>query len=136
MMAKKREKQNKTCCVIYRARSIVKINKTLIDNDIVNFNSFQSLIQIAWLQFSSVTQSCPTPCKLDCRTPSFPVHHQLMEPTQTHVHHGDAIQPSHPLSSPSPPTFNLSQHQGFLQWGSSSHQVAKVLEFRLQHQSL
>ena len=52
MMAKKREKQNKTCCVIYRARSIVKINKTLIDNDIVNFNSFQSLIQIAWLQFS------------------------------------------------------------------------------------
>ena len=50
---------------------------------------------------------------MDCSTPGFPVHHQLPEPTQTHVHRvGDAIQPSHPLSSPSPPTFNLSQHQG------------------------
>ena len=58
---------------------------------------------------------------------AFPVHHQLPEPTQTHVHHTDeAIQPSHPQSSPSPPTFNLSQHQGLFQWVSSSHQVAKV----------
>ena len=72
---------------------------------------------------------------MDCSTPGFPVHHQLPEFTQTHVHWvGDAIQPSHPLSSPSPPAFNLSQHQGLFQWVSSSHQVAKVLEFQLQHQ--
>ena len=72
----------------------------------------------------------------DCSTPGFPVHHQLLELTQTHVHWvSDAIQPSHPLSSPSPPTLNLSQHWGLFQWVSSSHQVAKVLEFQLQHQS-
>ena len=66
----------------------------------------------------------------------FPVHHQLLELTQTHVHWvSDAIQPSHPLSSPSPPAFNLSQHQGLFKWVSSSNQVAKVLEFQLQHQS-
>ena len=70
-------------------------------------------------------------------TPGLPVHHQLPESTQTHVHRvNDAIQPSHPLSSPSPPSLNLSQHQGLFQWVSSSHQVAKVLEFQLQHQSL
>ena len=68
--------------------------------------------------------------------PGFPVHHQLPELTQTHVHWvGDAIQPSHPLSSPSTPAFNLSQNQGLFQWVSSSHQVANVLEFQLQHQS-
>ena len=73
---------------------------------------------------------------LDSSHPSLPVHHQLSEFTQTHVHWvGDAIQPSHPLSTPSPPAFNLSQHQGLFQWVSSSHQVAKVLEFQLQHQS-
>ena len=79
-------------------------------------------------QFSSVAQSCPTLCNpTDCSMPGFPVHHQLLEFTQTHVHRvGDAIQPSHSLSSPSPPAFNLSQHQGL-----SSHQVAKVLEFQL-----
>ena len=86
-------------------------------------------------QFSSVAQSCPTLCDpMDCSTPGFPVHHQLPELAQTHVHQvGDAIQPSHPLSSPSPPTFNLSQRQDLFQGVSSSHQVAKVLE--LQHQS-
>ena len=69
-------------------------------------------------------------------TPGLPVHHQLLEFTQTHVHWvGDAIQPSHPLSSPSPPALNLSQHQGLFKWVSSSHQVAKILEFQLQHQS-
>jgi len=68
-------------------------------------------------------------------TPGFPVLHHLPELAQTHVHRvGDAIQPSHTLSSPSPLTFNLSQHQGLLQWVSSSHQVAKVLELRFQHQ--
>ena len=67
--------------------------------------------------FSSVTQSCATLCDpMDCRTPGFPVHHQLPELTQTHVHRvGDAIQPSQPLSSPSPPAFSLSQHQGLFQ---------------------
>ena len=74
---------------------------------------------------------------MDCSTPGFPVHHQLPELIQTHVHWGDdAIQPSHPLSSPSPPAFNLSQLQGLFQWVSSSHQVIKVLELQLQHQSL
>ena len=64
---------------------------------------------------------------MDCSMPGFPVHHHLMEFAQTHVHQvSDAIQPSHPLSSPSPPAFNLSQHQGLFQWVSSSHQVAKV----------
>ena len=70
---------------------------------------------------------------LDCSMPGFPVHHQLPEFTQTHVHQvGDAIQPSHPLSSPSLVAFNLSQHQGLFQWVSYLPQVAKVLE--LQHQ--
>ena len=88
-------------------------------------------------QFSSVAQSCLTLCDpMDCSTPAFPVHHHLLELTQTHVHQViDAIQPSHPLSSPSPPAFNLSQHQGLFKGVSSSHQVAKVLEFQLQHQS-
>ena len=86
---------------------------------------------------SSVTHLCLTLCDpMDCSTPGFPVHHQLPEPIQTHVHRiGDAIQPSHPLLSPSTPTFNLSQHQGLSQWVSSLHQVAKALEFQLQHQS-
>ena len=67
---------------------------------------------------SSATQSRPTLCDpMDCSTPGFPVHHQLLELTQTHVYQvSDAIQPSHPLSSPSPPAFNLSQHQGLFQW--------------------
>ena len=68
-------------------------------------------------QFNSVTQSCPSLCDpIDCSMPGLPVHHQLPEFTQTHVHRvSDAIQPSHPLSSPSPPAFNLSQHQGIYQ---------------------
>ena len=86
---------------------------------------------------SSVSQSCPDLCNpMDRGTPGFPVHHQLLELTQTQVHPvGDVIQTSHPLSSPSSPAFDLSQHQGLFQWISSSHQVAKVLEFQLQHQS-
>ena len=94
-------------------------------------------ISPAFQSVSSIAQSCPTLCNpMDCSTPDFPVHHQLLEPTQNHVHRvGDAIQPSHPLLSPSPPTFSLSQHQGLFQWISSSHQVARVLEFQLQHQS-
>ena len=86
---------------------------------------------------SSVAQPCLTLCDpVDCSTPGFPVHHQLMELAQTHDHHvGDAIQPSHPLSSPSPFVFNLFQHQGLFKWVGSSHQVTKVLELQLQHQS-
>ena len=82
---------------------------------------------------SSVTQSCLTLCDpMNCSTPGLPVHHQLPEFTQTHAHRvGDAIQPSHPLSSPSPPAPNPSQHQSLFQWVNSSHQVAKVLEFQL-----
>ena len=89
------------------------------------------------VQFSLVAQLCPTLCNpVDCSTPGFLVHHQLLEFTQTHVHWvSDAIQPCHPLSSPSPPAFSLSQHQGLFKWVSSSHQVAEVLEFQLQHQS-
>ena len=89
------------------------------------------------VQFTSVAQSCPTLCDpMNCSTPGLPVHHRLLEPTQTHVHWvGDAIQPSHPLSSPSPPAFNPSQHQDLFKWVSSLHQVARVLEFQLQHQS-
>ena len=91
----------------------------------------------ASVQFSSVAQLCLTLCNpVDYSIPGFPDLHELLEPTQTHVHHiGDAIQPSHPLSSPSPPTFNLSQDQGLFQQVGSLHQVAKVLEFQLQHQS-
>ena len=89
------------------------------------------------VQFSSVAQSCPTLCDpMNHSTPGLPVHHQLSESTQTHIHWvSDAIQPSHPLLSPSPPALNLSQHQGLFQWVSSLHQVVKVLKFQLQHQS-
>ena len=93
--------------------------------------------QICHLQFSSLAESYPTlPDPMNCSMPGFPVHHQLPKLAQTHVYRvGDVIQPSHPLSSPSPPAFNLSQHQGLFQWVSSSHQVDKILEFQLQHQS-
>ena len=86
---------------------------------------------------SSSVQLRPTLCDpINLSTPGLPVYHQLPESTQTHIHWvGDAIQPSHPPSSPSPPALHLSQHQGLFQWVSSSHQVAKVLEFQLQHQS-
>ena len=85
----------------------------------------------------SVAQSNPNICKsMDCSMPGLPVLHHLLELAQTHVHLvGDAIQPSHPLRSPSPPAFNLSQHQGLFQWVSSSHWAARVLELQLQHQS-
>ena len=88
--------------------------------------------QYSSVQFRSVAQSCLTLCNpMDCSTPGLPVHHQLPEFTQTHVHPtGDAIQPSPPLLSPSPPTFNFSQHQGLFKWVNSSHQVAKILELQ------
>ena len=89
------------------------------------------------VQFSSVAQSSPILCDpVECSMPSLPVHHQLLEFTQTHVHWvNDAIQSSHPVLLPSPPAFNLSQDKGFFKRVSYLHQVAKVLEFKLQHQS-
>jgi len=87
-------------------------------------------------QFTQFTQSCPNLWDpKDCSTPGLPVHHQLAE-FKTPIHWvGDTIQPSRPLSSPSPPNLNLSQHQGLFKWSSSLHHAAKVLEFLLQHQS-
>ena len=90
-----------------------------------------------YYQFSSFAQSCPTLCDpVNRSTPGLAVHHQLTEFTQTHAHRaGDAIETSHLQLSPSPPAPNPSQHQGLFQWVNSSHEVAKVLEFQLQHQS-
>ena len=90
-------------------------------------------IQTHSVQFSSVAQLCPTLCDpMNRSAPGLPVHHHLPESTQTHVHRvGEAIQPSHPLSSPSPPAPNPSQHQSLFQWVNSSLEVAKVLEFQL-----
>ena len=100
------------------------------------YNSFEASPQsldCCW----SVAKSCLTLYDpMNCSTPGFPVLHYLPEFAQTHVHWvGDAIQPSHPLLPSSPPAFNLSQNQGLFQWVSSLHQVAKVLELQLQHQS-
>ena len=94
----------------------------------------KNIKDILVVQFSSVAQLCLTLCgPMNRSTPGLPVHHQLPESTQTHAHRvGDAIQPSHPLSSPSPTAPNPSQHQGLFQWVNSSHEVAKVLEFQLQ----
>ena len=94
-------------------------------------SSFNSPASTISLKFSSVAQSCPTLCNpMNCSTPGLPVHHQLPEFTQAHIHWvGHAIQPSRPLSSPSPPALNLSQHQGLFKWVSSLHQVAKYWSF-------
>ena len=109
--------------------SITDLNsfKRQCDKLVSHFPRFYSV------QFSSVTQSCLTLCDpMNRSTPGLPVHHQLLEFTQTHVHRvSDAIQPSHPLSSPFPPAPNPSQHQSTFQWVNSSHEVAKVLEFPL-----
>ena len=121
-----------------KSDSVINIHVSILFQIIFSFRLLHNIKQSCGsLQFSSVTQPHPTLCNpMDYSTPGFPVHHQLPELTQTHVHRvGDAIQPSHPLSSPSPPAFDLSQYQGLFQWVSSLHQVAKVLEFQLQHQS-
>ena len=96
------------------------------------FKSTLNLICVySSVQFSSVAQSCQTLCNpMNCSTPGLPVHHQLLEFTQTHVHWvGDAIQLSHPLSSLSPPSPNPSQHQSLFQWDNSLQEVAEVLDF-------
>ena len=115
-----------------------EVNNTLtvFNNYFIRLYQEKNIISIS-IQFSSVTQWWTTLWDpMNRSTPGLPVHHQLPESTQTHVHWVyDAIQPSHPLSPPSPPALNLSQHQGLFQWVSSSHHVAKGLEFQLQHQS-
>ena len=95
------------------------------------------ILQRRSFQFTAIIQSCSTLCNpMDSSTPGLPVHHQLLELAQTHVQWvGDALQPLHSLLSPSSYAFNLSQHQGIFQWVSSLHQVAKVLEFQVKHQS-
>ena len=95
------------------------------------------VLGVGSVQFSSAAQLCPTLCNpMNHSTQGLPVHHKLPEFTQTHAHWvGDAIQPSHPLLSPSPPAPNPSKNRGLFQWVNSLHEVAKVLEFQLQHQS-
>ena len=119
------------------------INKIVLRMKFVALNTYikkEEKKAIIWastlrtsVQFSSVTQSClPRYEPMNCSTPGLPVYHQLLEFTQTHVHRvSDAIQPSHPLLSPSPPAPNPSQHQSLFQWVNFSHEVAKVLEFQL-----
>ena len=118
---------------------LVSIKSVMLSNHLILCRPLllQPSVFPASVQFSSVAQLCPTLCdSMNHSMQGLPVHHQLPEFTQTHVHQvGDAIQPSHPLSSPSPPAPNPSQHQGLFQWVSSSNLVAKVLEFQLQHQS-
>ena len=105
----------------------------------IQYSSFllAELLTCDHFQFSSVAQSCLTlHIPVDCSTSGFPVHHQLLKLIQTHVHRvDDAIQPSHPLLSPPLPVFSLFQDQGLFHWVGSSHQVVKVLELQLQHQS-
>ena len=115
----------------HRTSVIIRNNLSVWSSVMYNHKNLHSI------QFSSVTQSCPTLCNpMDYSTPCLPVH-ELPEFTQTHVLWvSDAIQPSHPLSPPSSAALSLSQHQGLFQWVSSSHQVSKVLEFQLQHHSL
>ena len=104
--------------------------------NLIDRNLFTMDFSVSELQFSSVAQSCLTLHNpMNHSTPGLPVHHQLPEFIQTHAHGvDDAIQPSHLLLSPSPPAPNPSQHQGLFQWVNSSHEVAKALEFQLQHQ--
>jgi len=132
---------------LWRNLGLVLIGGAMLSKSLIQFSvdgrGFVPSCCLAWgqtivgVQFSSVSQSCPTIYDpMDCSTPGLPIHHQLPEFTQTHVHWvSDAIQPSHPLSSPSPPAPNPSQHRGLFQWVNSSHEVAKILEFQLQHQS-
>ena len=128
-------------CSFWRGKKMVSEIKKIVYYIIKNRYYFKDKylpLEMLYLrplqyQFSSVVQSCPTICDpMNCSTPVLPVHHHLPEFTQTHVHRvDDAIQPSHPLSSPSPPVPNPSQHQSLFQWFNSSHEVAKVLEFQL-----
>ena len=108
--------------------------KVNVRKSLSEFLSLYLVMSHSSLQLLSSVWLCDP---MDCSTPGFPVPHHLPELVQTHVHWvDDAIQSSLPLSSPSPPAFSLSQHQGLFNWVSSSHQVARVLEIQLQHQSV
>ena len=101
--------------------------------NVLNTTELCTLVNFQIRSVALIKEPCPTLCDpMNRSTPGLPVHHQLPEFTHTHVHRvGDAIQPSHPLSSSSPPAPNPSQHQSLLQWVNSSHEVAKVLEFQV-----
>ena len=115
----------------------VASSSEVADGMVYHLLNYKGIERTTSVQFSSVAQSCPTLCEpMNRSTPGLPVHHRLPEFTQIHIHWvSDAIQPSHPLSSPSPPAPNPSRHQSLFQWVNSSHEVAKVLEFQLQHHS-
>ena len=121
------------CYIISHVPLLFLIITAISECNVHNYKETQYVYLFScWsVQFSSVTQSCPTVCDSINRSKlGLPVRHQLPEFTQTHVHRvGDAIQPSHPLSSPSPPTFNLSQHQGFFKWVNSSIRRPKYWGF-------
>ena len=122
-------------CNPYKKKCFTKHSSpaTVVVNSFWNEGQLLTNLHISSVQLFSCVWLCDP---MDCSTPGFPVHHQVLELAQTHVHQvGNPIQPSHPLWSPSPPAFNLSQHQGILKWVSSSHKMAKVLEIQLQHQS-
>ena len=127
------------CYIISHVPLLFLIITAISECNVHNYKETQYVYLFScWsVQFSSVTQSCPTLCDpMNSSTPGLPVQHQLPELTQTHVHWvSDAIQPSHPLSFPSPPAPNPFQHQSLFQWVNSSHEVAKVLEFQLFHHS-
>ena len=113
---------------------LVLMGGAMLSKSLIQFSvDGWSCVPCYLVQFSLVAQSYPNLCDpINCSTPGLPVHHQFPEFTQTHVHRvGDAIQPSHPLSSPSPPAPNPSQYQSLFQWVNSLHEVAKVLEFQL-----
>ena len=117
------------CCCIVKLVRVIALTTSWLE---INWHG-KVIERVQFSSFSSVAQSCPTLYDpMNRSTPGLPVHHHFPEFTQTHVHWvGDAIQPSHLLSSPSPPTPNPSQHQRFFQWVNSLHDVAKVLEFQL-----
>ena len=114
--------------------SYISLCDRLVISDGIYFLLLNGFSQSSSVQSLSHVPLCDP---MNRSMPGLPVHHQLPEFTQTHAHRvSDAIQPSHPLLSPSPPAPNPCQHEGLLQWVSSSHEMAKVLEFQLQHQSL
>ena len=123
----------KSVCVCVCVYQAVSHHSRRMQKPMDYLNFLFGVICYLMIQFTSVTQSCPTLCNpMNRSTPGIPVHHKLPKFTQTHVHRvSDAIQPSHPLSAPSPPAPNPSQHQSLFQWVNSSHEVAKVLEFQL-----
>ena len=125
-----------SCRSFFYSSSLYSCHLFLIASASLSRRTFLSFIEtiFAWnIPFTSVAQSCPTLCDpMNHSTPGLPVHHQIPEFTQTHIHRvSDAIQPSHPLSSPSPPAPSPSQHQSLFQWVNSLHEVSKVLEFQL-----